>query len=39
MLTDDYEKNLLHLIIGGTESEHITKIILLKNDEYTLDLA
>jgi hypothetical protein len=39
MLTDDHEKNLLHLMIGDTESEHIAKIILLKNDEYTLDLA
>ena len=35
MLTDD-EKNLLHLILGGTKSGYRAKIILLKDEGYTV---
>ena len=35
MLTDD-EKNLLHLMLEDTESGYRAKIILLKDDGYTV---
>jgi hypothetical protein len=35
MLTDD-EKNLLHRMLEDTESGYRGKIILLKDDEYTV---
>ena len=36
MLTYDDEKNLLHLMLEDTESGYRAKIILLKDDGYTV---
>jgi hypothetical protein len=36
MITDDVEKNILHMMLEDKESEYRAKIILLKDAGYTV---